>query len=305
MMQEQSVFHDSYRQVLNDIVELLFTKNNKYILYIMLSSFTIIIMFFIFGIILIIINLENSKFYYNDILFKIKSTWHTLFNSLQNNNLLDKPIEKVNKIAIVTFENRKGDEYIDLHNKSIKSYCEKWNYDYLFYDTCVHNVYWCKMHYVLDALKTGKYDYVVWLDSDTIIKNPNISMDLVVNKYSSDILVSADGGVAAFCAGVFIIKNSSIGISYIEDCINSQQKDCSIKSENKLKGFWAGLCYEQGIMNMLIFDKYFKYTTCLPPHIIYNGYINETNKICDIDTFILHLYVSNSDLRAKCFRRFT
>ena len=267
------------------------------------SSFVIII-FAIVAIILTLINIEDMKYYYEDMKYAAKARWQKIFNSLLNNNLLDKPIEKVNKVAIVTFENRKGDEYIDLHNKSVKSYCEKWNYDYLFYDTCDHNVYWCKMHYVLDALKSGKYDYVVWLDSDTIIKNQNISMDLVLNKYSSDILVSADGGVAAFCAGVFIIKNSPIGISYIEDCINSQQKDCAIESENKLKGFWAGMCYEQGIMNTLIFDKYFKYTTCLPSHIIHNGRISETNEMCDIDTFILHLYISSSDLRAKCFRRF-
>ena len=268
-----------------------------------MKSHYIIIIFLIMAIILTLINIDEMKYYYQDIKYVAKARWQKIFNSLINKNLLDKPQDKVNKIAIVTFENRKGDEYIESHNKNIKSYCEKWNYDYLFYDICIHNVYWCKMHYVLDALKSGKYDYVVWMDSDTIIKNLNISMDLIVNKYSSDIFVSIDGGTA-FCAGVFIIKNSLIGISYIEDCINSQQKDCIIKSENKLKGFWAGMCYEQGVMNTLIFDKYFKYTTCLPSHIIYNGYISETNELCDVDTFILHLYISNNDLRAKCFRRF-
>jgi hypothetical protein len=218
--------------------------------------------------------------------------------------MLDNPSDKINKIAIVTFENRKNDEYINLHNENITAYCKKWNYDYLFYDKCEHNVYWCKMHFVLDALKSGKYDYVVWMDSDTIIKNKNISIDLIVNKYSSDIFVSADGGISAFCAGVFIIKNSPIGISYMEKCINSQSDKCIIKSENVMKGFWTGLCYEQGIMNMLIFDYFHKYTTCLPSNIIYNGKITETNNSCDIDTFILHLYISKSDLRAKCFKRY-
>lgn len=262
-----------------------------------------IIIFLIIAIILTLINIDDMKYYYQDVKYLAVVNWQKIFYSLLNKNLLDKPIEKVNKIAIVTFENRKSDEYIDLHNKSIKLYCEKWNYDYLFYDTCMHNVYWCKIHYVLDALKSGKYDYVLWMDSDTVIKNPNISMDLIVNKYSSDILVSSDGTVA-FCAGVFIIKNSPIGIEYIEDCINSKQSECIIKDGNILKGLWAGMCYEQGVMNMLIFNKYFKYTTCLPSHIIYNGYINETNELCDIDTFILHLYGSKNELRSKCFKRF-
>lgn len=270
----------------------------------MTSSHYIVILFIIIAFILTLINVKDIEFYYQDIKYATKVQWHKLFNSLSNNNLLDKPTEKTNKIAFVTFENRKEDEYINIHNSNIKAYCEKWNYDYLFYDTCIHNVYWCKMHFVLDALKSGKYDYVVWLDSDTIIKNKNISMDLIVNKYSSDIFVSTDGGLAAFCAGVFIIKNSPIGISFIEDCINSQSNSCTIESENKLRGLWAGMCYEQGVMNMLIFNKYFKYTTCLPSHIIHNGYITDKNKMCDIDTFILHLYISNNDLRAKCFKRF-
>jgi hypothetical protein len=268
-----------------------------------MNSYYIILIFIIIAITLILININDMKYYYQDFKYITIAKWQKIFNSLTNQNLLDKPIDKVNKIAIVTYENRKNNEYIDLHNKNIKSYCEKWNYDYLFYDICIHNVYWCKIHYVLDVLKSGKYDYVIWMDSDAVIKNQNISMDLIVNKYSSDIFVSSDDTVA-FCAGVFIIKNSPIGIEYIEDCINSKQQQCIIEGENMLKGLWAGMCYEQGVMNMLIFNKYFKYTTCLPSHIIYNGYINETNGICDIDTFILHLCGSNNELRSKCFRRF-
>ena len=141
-----------------------------------------IIIFIIIAILMLLIN-DDTQYYYEDIKYKLKAQWYKMFNSVLNNNLLDKPIEKVNKIAIITFENRKGDEYIELHNKNMKSYCEKWNYDYLFYDTCINNVYWCKIYYVLDVLKSEKYDYVLWMDSDTIIKNPNISMDLIVNKY--------------------------------------------------------------------------------------------------------------------------
>lgn len=269
-----------------------------------MNNFSMIIIIVVITIILTLINIEGMEYYYQDIKYTVKAQWHKFFYSLVNKNLLDNPSDKINKFAIVTFENRKNDEYIELHNNNMISYCKKWNYDYLFYDKCEHNVYWCKMHFVLDALKSGKYDYVLWMDSDTIIKNKNISLDLIVNKYSSDIFVSSDGGIGPFCAGVFIIKNSLIGISYIEKCINSHSKKCIIKSENVMKGFWAGLCYEQGIMNMLIFNDYYKYTTCLPTNIIYNGKLTENNNLCDIDTFILHLYISNNDLRAKCFKRF-
>lgn len=186
---------------------------------------------------------------------------------------------------------------------NMSNYCKKWNCDYLFYDKCEYNVYWCKMYLVLDALKTGKYEYVMWLDSDTIVKNSNISLDSIVNMYSSDIYITMDNGRSIYNAGVFMIKNSPIGISYMEDCIKQYDKKC-LDSDNKLKGAWAGMCYEQGVMNDLIFKKYHRYTTCLPKYLVYNIGIDKTIKVCNTNTFILHLCGSTDDLRTACFSRF-
>lgn len=270
----------------------------------MFSSLTYVIMLIILIIILTFLNLEYYDFYYDDVIFKSKIMINSIFDSFVNNNLLDKPTNKNNKFAIVTFENRNELEFVNLHNKNVTEYCNKWNYEYLFYNQCIHNVYWCKLFFVLDAIKTGKYDYVMWMDSDTIIKNINFNLDLIVNKYNSDIFVSLDNGYSAFCAGVFIIKNSPIGISFLEDCINSKLDKCIIRNENKLKGLYSGLCYEEGIMNKLIFEKYYKYTTCLPKYYVYTDKITPNNKLCDFDTFILHLGMSDNNLRAKCFNRY-
>lgn len=270
----------------------------------MLSSANIILISIIVLILLTLINIKYLKFYFKDMVYVTKSMGHRMTNYLLNHNMLDKPSNKVNKIAIITFENRKDFEYIDLHNKNITEYCKKWNYNYLFYDQCVHNVYWCKMYFILDALKSGKYDYVVWLDSDTIIKNPNISMDLIVNKYSSDIFVTLNNGFSAFCAGVFIIKNSAIGISYIEECINLKSDNCIIENKNILQGFYGGLCYEEGIMNNLIYNKYYTHTTCLPSYFVSTNKITESYNSCITDTFILHLELSDNKLRAECFKKF-
>ena len=250
---------------------------------------------------LMFINHRDFNIYYDDVKYFVKSDWKKRY--LLNNNILDKPLDKTNKFAIITYENRKDSEYINLHNKNVSEYCKKWNYEYLSYDKCEHNVYWCKMYLVLDALKSGKYDYVLWLDSDTIIKNPNISLDSIANKYSSDIFVNVDHGNSVYCAGVFMIKNSLIVIGYLENCIKRNTNKC-LTNKNSLKGFWAGLCYEQGIMNELIFETYYKYTTCLPEYLVYNEGIGENMKTCDVDTFILHLYGSSNDLRTKCFMRF-
>ena len=268
-----------------------------------MNSSTKVLLICILALLLIIINLQDFNYYYNDIIFKTKQVYLSIIYHLLNNNLLETPINKVNKVAIVTFENRKNEEFINLHNKNITEYCKKWNYDYLFYDKCINNVYWCKMFLVLDALKTNKYDYVIWLDSDTIIKKMDVSIDSIVNKYSSDIFVNYDNGDSLFCAGVFFIKNSEIGKLFMEECIKYYQPHC-VNNTGDLNGMWAGLCYEQGIMNKLIVDSFYKYTTCLPNNIVLNKKINSSMSICNYDTFILHLYNSPNSLRAKCFSKY-
>ena len=70
-------------------------------------------------------------------------------------------------------------------------------------------------------------------------------------------------------AGVFAVKNSEIGKNFLVDCINSFNIKCK-KPNGELKGTWAATCYEQGIMNILIADKYYKNTTVLTNDIIFN-----------------------------------
>jgi len=48
-------------------------------------------------------------------------------------------------------------------------------------------------------------------------------------------------------------------------------------------------------MNILIADKYKKYTTVLPNNILLNY------SKCNNDVFIMHLYGSSNDSRKKCF----
>ena len=149
---------------------------------------------------------------------------------------------------------------------------------------------------VLDALKKNKYDYVIWLDSDTIIKNFNIDMGNILNMFSSDIYIGSDNNnsIDISNAGVFIIKNSDIGINFLNDCISYVSDKC-INDDGSLKGNWAASCYEQGVMNILIVDKYSNYTTILTNDIIFNY------NVCSDDVFIMHLYASSSNYRVRCF----
>lgn len=219
------------------------------------------------------------------------------FTALLGNNKMQKPLKIKNKIIFITFENRNG-EYIDIHNMNISQYVQRWNYVYKFFSKCNHNVYWCKIHLLLNELRNNECDYVIWLDSDTVIKKPLIDINTILNSYSSDIFIGGDNmkDRDLVNSGVFIIKNSDTGKQFLLDCINTVDKHCFM-DDGKLRGIWAGSCYEQGMMNLLIADKYSKNTTVLPTNIIYNS------SKCYDNTFIMHLYASSDVDRKMCFTR--
>lgn len=221
-----------------------------------------------------------------------------IMTNILNNNLLKKPIEKKNKILFLTYDNRTNVEYIDLHNKNMNEYVNKWDYEYKYVTKCYQSasVYWCKMYLVLESLKTGLYDFVIWLDSDTYIKNLDYDIGHLLNYFTSDIFVGSDNlPVYDFInAGVFIVRNSAIGIKFMEDCI-TYVPDMCFADNGTLRGVWAGSCYEQGVMNLLISESYYKHSTLLPNNILFN--YNE----CSHDVFIMHLYGSSNKKRVDCF----
>jgi len=264
-----------------------------------MNNFIIILIFFLsikYIISYLHIFIQNIKYE--------KNTQHPSkvnLSQLISNNKLKKPLQTRNKILIITFDNR-NDNYITAHNNNLKEYSKKWNIDYKFYNKCEKNIYWCKIYLILDALKSNKYDFVMWLDSDTYIKNMNINLSDILNQYNSDIFICSDNNKNYdwVNAGVFIIKNSKIGRQFIEKCIESFYPEC-LNNDNSLKGRWAGFCYEQGIMNILIANKYRKYTTILTNDIIF------CNDKCVENVFILHLFGSKEkknsvENRDKCFR---
>ncbi|ATZ80221.1 putative glycosyltransferase [Bodo saltans virus] len=216
---------------------------------------------------------------------------------LYNNNMVKNKTLKKYNIAFLTYEDR-DIEYIKLHHENIDNYCNMWGYDYIHVnknDTII-SPYWYKVFLVYNILKLNKYDYVFWMDSDTIINDSNIDLSNIISNYNSDIFVASDNTKTDIGnAGLFIIKNSDIGIKFMEDWIDSYSVACDMGNK-KLRGKWAMSCYEQGMMNKLIMDKYAKNTTFLK-----NDILNNIGK-CSNDGFILHYYAGKNNLREKCFK---
>lgn len=221
----------------------------------------------------------------------------TKMNDLTNNNKLTSIKNKKNKILFITFDNRETNDYVKIHNSNINDYVKKFGYEYKYINNCDKNVYWCKIHLVLEALETNKYDYVVWMDSDTVIKNFDIDIGDIFNMFSSDIFIGFDNHSKYNItnAGVFAISNSDTGKNFLSECINYVWDGC-FNDDGSLKGNWAASCYEQGVMNILINDKYYLYTTVLTNKVIFNF------DICNNDVFIMHLYASSPEKRVACFQ---
>jgi hypothetical protein len=186
-----------------------------------------------------------------------------------------------------------------LHHKNIKSYCDKWGYEYVrsSENDSGASPYWFKVFLVQKLILTNKYDYVFWMDSDTVINNFNIDLGKdILHLYNSDIFIAPDNiQFDVSNSGLFIVKNSEIGKQFLDDWTKEYLPICE-KGEGKLKGKWAMSCYEQGIMNKLIDGKYGKNTTFLDKNIFYN------KKACLDSVFVTHYYASNPEQRAKCFR---
>jgi len=228
-----------------------------------------------------------------------------VINKILNNNKLNNKINKKNKILIITFDDRKNVEYIRLHNENFKNYADKYGYEYKFehlYNQNLNtNPYWYKIYLVKYYLDSNLYDYVMWVDSDTMIVDDSIDLNDYFNSYSSDLFFCDDNqGIEKINAGIFVIKNSKIGKQYINDCINNFCSNCIKPGEKKLKGRWAAICYEQGVMNLVLIKDYIKYSTVFSLEMVYctnNFYLIKIMK----DLFIIHYYDTTTTQRNILF----
>jgi hypothetical protein len=228
-----------------------------------------------------------------------------IITKLNNNNKLLNQINKKNKILIITFDDRQNLQYIRIHNINFMRYVQKHGYEYKYEHIYNHNLnnnpYWYKIYLVKYYLDTNIYDYVMWVDSDTMIIDISFDLNNYLNSYSSDLFFCDDNQtVEKINAGVFIIKNSKIGKQYINDCINNFCVKCIKNNDNKLKGKWAGTCYEQGIMNLVLIKDYMKHSTVFSVNkILCTSNYNLLKSFNNV--FIFHYYDTSTPQRNIIF----
>lgn len=220
-------------------------------------------------------------------------------------------------ICFLTMETRgEKDEYVRLHNANLQAYVAHQNrqnpqnkYAYVFQTACHpkrfhhhHNVYWCKFFSLREILAEGEYDYVVWLDSDTIITDFEVDFARVLSGYQSHWFAGLDkpDRYDLLNAGVVAVRRSPMGkkiLRTITEAYNNEKFQRKCVQGDQLTGIWAQTCYEQGVMNEILYERYRDYVTILPPKYIHNS------QRCEGD-FITHMYNSSPTARANCFRPF-
>lgn len=212
---------------------------------------------------------------------------------------VEKNYKKRHNICIVTLETRNLN-ITDIHNNNVKNYALKHGYTYIFlkdYKDIDKDlelpVYWKKIQIVKTLLP--QYEYVLWMDSDSIFAHPEIRIEAMIHKCpEKSIFIAKDfpnKQQNVFCAGVFLVKNDKDGLGFLEDCLYDYINNPKCKEDNKygLHGLYAGECYEQGVMNKLLTEKY-KYRFChlSPEYIINSGYPA-------FGSFIAHIWDSDSN----------
>src|SRR5574343_1531469 len=207
--------------------------------------------------------------------------------------------KKVPKICILTCENRHFD-YIKFHDSNVQDYCNKYGYTYIKYKQIPTNlpVYWWKIYEIDKLLNNNYYDYILWMDSDSIIVNKSYTIEqLISNCNNKDLIIGHDAGDSnTFNAGIFLIKNTNIMKNFIKDCLKTVDDPECVRGTN-IYGPWSVDCYEQGTMNRLLKSKYQESSWVVGMNVICNYHL-----LCPYkNVFIYHNYVTSDKNRLSNF----
>jgi hypothetical protein len=199
-------------------------------------------------------------------------------------------------------------ELLALHNRSVQEYADYHGYEYRYLDRFESPlpIYWKKVHWVDDVLKEGTSDFVMWLDSDTIIPRPRVPLSAIIAQApEASIYIGRDWPhtpMHSYNAGVFMIRNNEVGRRFIAECLEhiTNHAACLVEDKPVLAGAWAGACYEQGVMNQLLRGEFRRHLCHVKPPLISNCDSKKNNALADC--LIAHRF-GNKDTCVTQFKR--
>ncbi len=152
------------------------------------------------------------------------------------------------KIAVISLSTPQPDRqaFASITKEYLKEYCQKWGYDFFYYDDIIdplRHPAWSKIPALQTHLGGDKYDWLVWLDDDILITNPNITLTEILNKAPSEknLIAQQDCNKdILFNTGAFAIRNCEDSKKFLHTTISI---DFLIKTQWTRNWEQNAMCY--------------------------------------------------------------
>lgn len=221
---------------------------------------------------------------------------------------------KANPRVLVFMYYDTNEGYEELARTINEDYCKEHGYTFVVRTSGYDDIppWWRKVFLLRDLMDDyPQVDYYMWMDSDAaFVKQRYIPIGTLFDERDGILHIGKDpvpehSGV--YNAGVFAIKNNSLGREFVKDWVSrydsstwcrSADSGCDLTlvlGEWKTSGGWAGPTFEQGVMNALAASE--KYS----PHVV--GY--DLAYFSELDptkvSFVRHLMGKSTKERQEYF----
>ena len=99
-----------------------------------------------------------------------------------------------------------------------RQYCKKHGYTFFSHSSPLDNrpATWSKLKIILSIFEKQNFDWVLWTDSDSIIRNEDIKVESLVDD-NVDLIITKD--CFSYNAGVFLMKNTEASKKFLQQWI--------------------------------------------------------------------------------------
>lgn len=123
----------------------------------------------------------------------------------------------MNQYAIASLYLSNYNELAKIVNPNKENYCNTNSYDYLTKTDNFSNLGFDKIRFIRQEIEN--YKWIWWQDLDSIITNPSIRIEDIIDE-NSDLVISYDR--CGINAGSFLIKNSENGIKILDAILDME-----------------------------------------------------------------------------------
>ena len=236
--------------------------------------------------------------------------------------------------------NKETSVYSSLVASINKTYCDKYNYDFIYYvpyyrnqndnnvNMCIdpnsenlRHASWAKLLSALESMKKS-YDYVLYIDSDCCFSNMDISIESIIENYKNNDIIFYSNNPwhpSLPCGGFFICKNNIDTQNFIRYWFNyknpthtsNEWKLVKKKAQKETSYDWnIGKHWEQDTLFVIYVLEYLKfddYKPSIESKLIFEkisiGLINEKWFEESPNQFLRHVCSTNSNTdRTKYFK---